>query len=77
MPKLPRHTGREMVRFLEHQGLRVVRIVGSHHFLDGGGKRTSVPVHGNQSLKTGTLRAILRDIDLAPDEFARLWHERA
>lgn len=58
MPKLPRATGREMVRFLEHQGLRVIRIVGSHHFLDGGGKRTSVPVHGNRSLKTGTLRSV-------------------
>jgi predicted RNA binding protein YcfA (HicA-like mRNA interferase family) len=35
--KLPRPTGKEMVRFLESQGFTVVRIRGSHHFL----KRTA------------------------------------
>ena len=75
MPKLPRPTGREMVRFLEQQGLRVLQIVGSHRFMDGAGKRTTVPVHGNQTLKIGTLRSILRDIDLSPAEFERMWTE--
>lgn len=75
MPKLPRPSGREMVRFLERRGLRVVRIAGSHHFMDGAGKRTTVPVHANRSLKTGTLRGILRDVDMSPAEFERLWHE--
>jgi predicted RNA binding protein YcfA (HicA-like mRNA interferase family) len=64
-----------MVRFLERVGLRVIRIAGSHHFMDGGGKRTTVPVHGNRSLKIGTLRSILRDIDLSPAEFERRWQE--
>ena len=73
MPKLPRPTGREMVRFLEQQGLQVVRVAGSHHFMDGAGKRTTVPVHGNQTLKIGTLRSILRDIDPSPAEFGRRW----
>ena len=36
-------------------------------------QHTSVPVHGNQTLKIGTLRSILRDIDMAPAEFERLW----
>jgi predicted RNA binding protein YcfA (HicA-like mRNA interferase family) len=31
---------------------------------------TVVPVHGNRLLKTGTLRKILRDIDMTPAEFA-------
>lgn len=35
--------------------------------------RTSVPVHGNQTLKIGTLRGILRDIDLSAYDFARRW----
>jgi len=64
-----------MVRFLERQGLRVVRIADSHHFMDGNGKRTSVPVHGSHNLKIGTLRAILRDVDMSPVEFERLWQE--
>jgi predicted RNA binding protein YcfA (HicA-like mRNA interferase family) len=38
--------------------------------------RTSIPVHGNRALKIGTLRGILRDIDMSPDEFERLWDER-
>ena len=33
--------------------------------------RTSVPVHGGQPLKIGTLRGILRDIDLSAQDFAR------
>jgi predicted RNA binding protein YcfA (HicA-like mRNA interferase family) len=32
--------------------------------------RTVVPVHGSRSLRTGTLRTILRDIELSPIEFA-------
>ena len=75
MAKLPRPSGKEMVRFLERQGYRVLRIRGSHHFLERGDRRTSVPVHGNAPLKIGTLRGILRDIDLSPAEFALRWNE--
>jgi predicted RNA binding protein YcfA (HicA-like mRNA interferase family) len=73
--KLPRPSGKDMVRFLERQGFVVLRIRGSHHFLQHGDRRTSVPVHGNDPLKIGTLRAILRDIDLSPADFERLWNE--
>lgn len=73
MPKLPRPTGKEMVRFLERQGFRVIRIRGAHHFMERGEERTSVPVHRNESLRTGTLRSILRDINMGPVEFHRLW----
>lgn len=62
-----------MLRFLEEQGFVVVRIRGSHHVLASGNLRTSVPVHGNQVLKIGTLRGILRDIELSPTDFERLW----
>ena len=36
--------------------------------------RTTVPVHGNRTLKIGTLRSILRDINLSPTEFEQLWN---
>jgi predicted RNA binding protein YcfA (HicA-like mRNA interferase family) len=62
-----------MVQFLERQGFTVVRITGSHHIMNRGVEQTSVPVHGNQTLKIGTLRGILRDIDMSPSEFERLW----
>ena len=70
MAKLPRITGRETVRFLESEGFNVVRIRGSHHFMQCEELRTTVPVHGNRNLKVGTLRSILRDIEMAPAEFA-------
>ena len=70
MVKLPRVTGKQMVRFLEQQGFQVIRVRGAHHFLAREQQRTTVPVHGNQTLKTGTLRSILRDIDMTPTEFA-------
>jgi predicted RNA binding protein YcfA (HicA-like mRNA interferase family) len=73
--KLPRPTGQAMVRFLERQGFSVVRVRGSHHFLERAGARTSVPVHGHKLLKIGTLRGILRDIGMTPTEFEQLWHE--
>ncbi len=69
MAKLPRITGREMVRFLEGEGFVIVRIRGSHHFMQREELRTSVPVHGKQNMKIGTLRSILRDIQMSPTEF--------
>ncbi len=69
MAKLPRASGKEMLRFLEREGFSVLRIRGSHHFLNRGDTDTVVPVHGNRPLKTGTLRKILRDIDMTPAEF--------
>ena len=73
MAKLPRPTGKDILRFLDRQGFTVVRIRGSHHVLQRGDVQTSVPVHGNRNLKIGTLRKILRDIDMTPDEFEQLW----
>ncbi|HUB24195.1 MAG TPA: type II toxin-antitoxin system HicA family toxin [Tepidisphaeraceae bacterium] len=64
-----------MIRFLEQQGFVVLRISGSHHFMESGARRTTVPVHGNQSLKIGTLRSILRDIDISPADFIQRWSE--
>jgi len=58
-----------MLRFLEQEGFQLARIKGSHHFLARGPQRTSVPVHGNRALKRGTLRGILRAIEMTPEEF--------
>jgi predicted RNA binding protein YcfA (HicA-like mRNA interferase family) len=68
--KLPRANGKNMVRFLEREGFQLVRVKGSHHYLARGEQRTSVPVHGNRPLKLGTLRNILRAIDMTPEDFA-------
>ena len=69
MAKLARVSGRQMLGFLEGEGFTLVRVRDSHHFLRRGEQRTSVPVHANRPLKIGTLRSILRDIDMSPHEF--------
>lgn len=74
MAKLPRPTGKEMLRFLQQHGFALTGIRGSHHYLSRGHQRTTVPVHGNRNLKIGTLRKILRDIDMTSDEFEQLWN---
>ena len=74
MGKLPRISGKEMVRFLERQHFIVRRVTGSHHVMRNGELQTVVPVHGNQDLRMGTLRGILRDITMEPEEFERLWN---
>ena len=63
----------EMVRILESQEFSIVRIRGSHHVMARYEVRTSVPVHAGRTLKIGTLRALLRDIDLGAGDFVRLW----
>jgi predicted RNA binding protein YcfA (HicA-like mRNA interferase family) len=72
--KLPRPSGKEMVQFLTRRGFAVIRVRGSHHFLESQTLRTSVPVHGNRPLKIGTLRSILRDIQMSPADFEREWN---
>lgn len=50
------------------------RTRGSHHVMvrDEPEKTVVVPVHGNKSLGTGLLRAIIRESGLTRDEFVKL-----
>lgn len=63
-------SGKEMCRVLERQGWTLARIKGSHHIYRHAatGRRAVVPVHGNQDLKPGTQRGILRDAGLTDDD---------
>ena len=74
MANLPRPSGKDMVRFLQKLGFSVVRITGSHHIMERGSRHATVPVHGNQTLKIGTLRSILREIDMSPADFEAAWN---
>jgi predicted RNA binding protein YcfA (HicA-like mRNA interferase family) len=55
-------TGKEFVKVLERHGWTLLRVQGSHHIYGKSGSdlRLSVPVHGNQTLKTGLLRHLMR-----------------
>jgi len=75
LPKFPRLSGKDLLTFLQKQGFLIVRVRGSHHAMEKGYLRTVVPVHGNNPLKIGTLRGVLKDIKMAPDEFVKLWEK--
>ena len=53
-------TGRELIRLLQQNGWILDRIQGSHHILIREDRTLSVPVHGNNDLKKGTLHAIMK-----------------
>jgi len=65
MTRLPRVSGKEVVRALERAGFEVQRVRGSHTFLKHpDGRVTSVPVHSRETIGPGLLPAILRDVEM-------------
>jgi predicted RNA binding protein YcfA (HicA-like mRNA interferase family) len=70
MPRLPRLRGREIIACLKRAGFQVIRIKGSHHFLQHlDGRRTVVPVHSGETIGVGLFAKILKDTELTPDDF--------
>ena len=71
MPKLRRVSGQEAIRALERLGFEQVRQRGSHVVLKKqtpeGAVGCVVPLH--RELAIGTLRGILRQARVTPDEF--------
>ena len=55
-------SGKELAKLLEQHGWELRQVTGSHHIYakDGRPERLSVPVHGQQALKTGLLRHLLK-----------------
>jgi predicted RNA binding protein YcfA (HicA-like mRNA interferase family) len=74
MPKLPNVTGPEAIRAFERIGFQVVRVRSSHHVMKRVGHPFSVvvPVHGNQSIPPGTLRALIRSAGIDVERFVEL-----
>lgn len=55
-------TGKELAHLLEGHGWMLQRINGSHHIYTKPGisARISIPIHGNEPLKTGLLHHLLQ-----------------
>lgn len=65
MSGFPGLTGKDIIKALGKAGFKVARIKGSHHRLEHrDGRKTTVPVHGNENLGPGLINKILRDVDL-------------
>ncbi len=71
--KLPVVEGDKVRRALQRAGFVVVRVRGSAHFMEHlDGRRTTVHIHSGQTLKRGTLSAILDDLGMTADELREL-----
>jgi len=76
--KLPRWSGRKMIRVFKKAGWISDPIEGSHHILvkEGAEGLLVVPVHRNKSIKVGLLKGLIKDAGLTNEEFLRLCYER-
>jgi predicted RNA binding protein YcfA (HicA-like mRNA interferase family) len=73
MPRLPRLRGREVIAALRRGGFVVLRVKGSHHFLQHpDGRRTVVPVHAGETIGRGLFSKILRDAEMEVEDFEGL-----
>jgi len=69
MPKLPRISGEDAIRVLEHLGFHRARQRGSHVVMRRGEQGCVIPLH--KELAIGTLRGTLRQAGVTPEEFAK------
>jgi predicted RNA binding protein YcfA (HicA-like mRNA interferase family) len=72
MTKLPRISGRDCVAVLLKQGFQLKRQHGSHMILRRDKPFAQVVVPEHSELDTGTLRSILRQAGISPEEFLSL-----
>jgi predicted RNA binding protein YcfA (HicA-like mRNA interferase family) len=76
MTRLPRIKGQELIGALRQAGFAVIRVKGSHHFLQHtDGRCTIVPVHPGETIGPGLLSKILRDCKITRDELRELLGE--
>ena len=69
MSTFPAISGAQLIKALRRLGFGVVRIKGSHHFLQHpDGRRTVVPVHRGETIGLGLLAQILRDCEVSREE---------
>ena len=65
-------TGKELARVVQSRGWQLVRVHGSHHIFKMSGKRESlvIPIHGNETLKTGLLRSLMKIAELSEGDLS-------
>ena len=63
-------SGKMMCKLLVKKGWKLARITGSHHIylIEGRNVRITVPVHGNQDLKTGLQKFIMNLANISESE---------
>jgi predicted RNA binding protein YcfA (HicA-like mRNA interferase family) len=73
MTSFPSLTGKELLLALKKAGFLLVRVKGSHHFVQhADGRSTVVPVHAGETIGTGLISKILRDCELSREQLQKL-----
>lgn len=73
MPKLIPISGRRFCKLVEKLGFEKIHQVGSHtRYVHPDGRKTVIPVHGDEELGKGLLAEILKQIDLSREEYDTL-----
>lgn len=69
--KLPAVTAKEAARAAQRLGFEFRRQRGSHaiYVRPGDGRRVVIPMHSGRDLKPKTLRGIVADLGVTPEEF--------
>ena len=72
--RLPALKAREVIRVLERHGFVLHHSSGSHRIYKNAatGRRTVIPFHRKRDLNVKVLRSILKQANLAEDEFVKL-----
>ena len=63
-------SGKRFAKLAEEKGWRLARINGSHHIYTQNGRmeRLVIPNNGNQTLKQGLQRSLMKIVPLGEDE---------
>ena len=73
MAKLVTISGKKLCKIIEKLGFERVHQVGSHaRFTHSDGRKTVVPVHGDEELGKGLPIEILKQIRLSREEYDKL-----
>ena len=73
MTKLILVTGKEMCKILEELDFQKVHQVGSHaRYIHPDGRKTTVPIHGNEVLGKGLILEILKQIKITREDYENL-----
>ena len=73
MTFFPSLSGKDLLLALKKAGFSLVRVKGSHHFVQhADGRSTVIPVHAGETLGPGLISKILRDCELSREQLQKL-----
>lgn len=61
-------SGKKFAKILEKKGWQLVRVKGSHHRYQKDNQSISIAIHGNQDLKMGLLKSVMKQANLTDSD---------